>query len=182
MKTAIRNLPDPKSYYFSTSDWQKLPDILPEVKERRESLHRFLPPTDWHELAQRVRQYRPDVVILVARKMPRIAELLSLDFGSRPVIVSDYAIPFIHEFIRKSRVVVIDDLINVGTTISNVKSMAEACGALDVYTYVLGEKAPEETLSQAPAPHTSIRSELSKEELASFTRSVPDALVSNCIN
>jgi len=73
----------------------------------------------WLNLASEVRSFGPDVVVLVARKMPRIQDLLRLDFGVDVLIVSDYAIPFLSATIIGSRVAIIDDVVNVGSTLSH---------------------------------------------------------------
>ncbi|MHC2284099.1 hypoxanthine-guanine phosphoribosyltransferase [Bradyrhizobium diazoefficiens] len=66
-------------------------------------------------LVNGVRDYSPDLVVLVARKMPRLVEALNLSLGDA-VCVSDHAIPFVHPNIKGARVAIVDDIWNVGTT------------------------------------------------------------------
>ena len=84
--------------------------------------------SSWRSLASRVSDYRPDVVVLVARKMPRVTDALRLDFGAREFVISDLAIPFCREMLINRKVAVVDDVVNVGTTFDNVVGMLATCG------------------------------------------------------
>ncbi len=82
----------------------------------------------WGVLLAAVREYAPDVVVLIARKTPRISELLHLDFGPAS-IVSDIAIPYEPSLFRHARVAIIDDVVNVGSTLNSVHKRVMAAGA-----------------------------------------------------
>ena len=71
---------------------------------------------DFYQLAGLVRRSKPETVVLVARKMPRLCSALSLDFGEAHVI-SDMAIPLSESILRGRRVAIVDDFINAGSTI-----------------------------------------------------------------
>ena len=81
----------------------------------------------WLALVDQVRSWRPDVVVLVARKMPRLAQALELDFGA-PTL-TDLAVPFADGAFAGARVAVVDDVVNVGSTFAAARASVVA-GAL----------------------------------------------------
>ena len=151
-------------------------------KTRSEELRQVLPPHDWRRLAEMVRLFRPTVVILVARKMTRLVDLLSLDFGEGCVVVSDYAIPFIHHLLRGARVAIVDDVVNVGTTIVSAHARVAACGASEVCAFALafkeqGRNGEECLLAKKGIPVRYVHEKaLSEREHADFSHRVPLAL------
>lgn len=94
----------------------------------------------WHKLTNQVRDYNPDIVVLVARKMPRLAEIFDSNFGNSVVVITDLAIPFCHQIFKNSRVAVIDDVINVGSTVDNARTQAMACGASTCHLFAIARK------------------------------------------
>jgi hypothetical protein len=127
----------------------------------------------WIALAHRVRAFQPDVVVLIARKMPRLLELLDLEFGPTALVLSDMAIPFSHAFIRGRRVAVVDDLVNVGSTLRHAADCIHACDASEVRFFALGKRAHSlvdervECLNDEP---------LSPAHYAELAAGVPDGL------
>ena len=129
----------------------------------------------WMRLAQSIRRHRPDVVILVARKMPRLAELLQLDFGASALSITDIAIPFCARMLSGKRVAVVDDVINVGSTMQNAEKQAVACGAASCKMFALAAKNNScdtcfrdiHLVDQEPMP---------EEAFNDFVRQVPGAL------
>jgi hypothetical protein len=99
----------------------------------------------WHELADRTRRFEPTVVVLIARKMPRLAELFRLSFGDRALVLSDLAIPFAHRFIAQQRVAIVDDVVNVGSTLQRAHDCVKACGAATIRLFALGTKNREKS-------------------------------------
>lgn len=97
----------------------------------------------WKELAKRIRDFDADVVVQIARKTPRLCEVFELTFGNNCLSVSDLAIPFIHRILRGARVAVVDDVINVGTTLERAIQAVRACGATEVSAFALGRRATE---------------------------------------
>jgi hypothetical protein len=95
----------------------------------------------WHRLAEKVRVFSPDVVVLVARKMPRLVELFDLDFGASPLVLSDLALPFAHREVAGARVAVLDDVVNVGSTLRHASDCVQACSADEVRLFSLGRRA-----------------------------------------
>jgi hypothetical protein len=145
-------------------------------------LESILPLYEWDQLFQRVRSFRPDVVILVARKMPRLMECLGLDFGPGCAFFSDLAIPFAHKWLRDARVAVIDDIVNVGTTLDVASSRVQACGAREIRRYALGAKRINQPggknlleEKQLPVEYIWARP-LSEREHLDLARRVPQAL------
>ena len=94
----------------------------------------------WYRLAENVRFFEPDVVVLVARKMPRLVELFDLDFGPSPLVLSDLALPFAHKEVSGARVAVLDDVVNVGSTLRHASDCVRACGADEVKLFSLGRR------------------------------------------
>src|SRR5947209_13726773 len=88
-----------------------LPTTPPAPPPRR------FPHAAWRSLISRVRGFDPDVAVLIARKMPRLAECFGFSLGPRAIVVSDLAIPFVHGLLAGARVAVLDDVVNVGSTI-----------------------------------------------------------------
>jgi hypothetical protein len=100
------------------------------------SLSTLLPPdltpgvgTDWDRLRTTVAEWRPDLIVLIARKMPRLDEVLELRFADIAPVVSDLAIPFAAHQIKGGRVAVVDDIVNVGSTIGQALKAVERFGA-----------------------------------------------------
>jgi hypothetical protein len=69
--------------------------------------------------------------------MPRIDESLGLDFSSIATTVSDLALPFCADFLRGARVAVVDDIINVGSTVDHVRDVVRASGASEIRSFAL---------------------------------------------
>ena len=85
------------------------------------------------------------MVVLIARKMPRLAELFRLSFGDRALVLSDLAIPFAHRFIAQQRVAIVDDVVNVGSTLQHAHDCVKACGAATIRLFALGTKNREKS-------------------------------------
>lgn len=74
----------------------------------------------WRRLFQEVKAWKPDYVILIARKIPRIYQLMRSFPGTGAPelsVYSDLAISHLPG-IANARVAVVDDVINVGTTVA----------------------------------------------------------------
>lgn len=95
--------------------------------------------TDWNTLKNNVDAFKPDVVIYLARKMPRMAELLGWDFGDT-LAVSDFAIPWIASSIHNKKIAIIDDTVSMGTTLAHVRTMVLACDPALVRTFAVAKK------------------------------------------
>lgn len=93
----------------------------------------------WQVLVNGVRDYSPDLVVLVARKMPRLVEALNLSLGDA-VCVSDHAIPFVHPNIKGARVAIVDDIWNVGTTMLRARDRVMLAAPREVRLFALAAK------------------------------------------
>ncbi len=102
----------------------------------------------WATLADKVREFDPDVVVLVARKMPRLMEALHLDLGSNAICVSDKAIPFVQKDLRNARVAIVDDVWNVGTTMLHARDKVLAAGPSTIRLFALSAKDMNEARRQ----------------------------------
>ena len=135
----------------------------------------LVPPPIWRRLAEAVRSYDPDVCVVVARKMPRLLQVFKLDFG-RSLIISDFAIPFCRDYIRGARVAIIDDLINVGSTMAHAQQCVVASGASDYKLFAIGKRTSSRDLHghvQLVFPEP-----LSSEAYNSIVSEVPKYLMS----
>lgn len=126
-----------------------------------------------HVLAARVLEFQADVVVLVARKMPHLAEALSLDFGKGALLMSDIAIPYAHRALQGMRIAVVDDVVNVGSTIDRARSAAQSCGASCVEMFSLGRKVS----GKAPAGiHYVYDTPMSERDYQIHVAAVPKAI------
>ncbi len=145
-------------------------------------LESVLPLYEWDRLFQRIQAFNPDVVVLVARKMPRLMECLGLDFGPHCTVFSDLAIPFAHGWLQDARVAVIDDIVNVGTTLDIAASRVQACGAREIRRYALGAKRTSDPDQKNLLEERRVSVEyiwprrLSEQEHRDMARRVPEAL------
>lgn len=96
--------------------------------------------SDWMGLAQLVQNSQPDVVVLIARKMPRLAELLGLRFGENCKVISDLAVPYSTDELAGARVAIVDDIVNVGTTMARANQASLAAGAIDTRMFALARR------------------------------------------
>jgi hypothetical protein len=94
----------------------------------------------WQSLVDAVRTYSPDIVVLVARKMPRLVEALNLTLGDDAICVSDHAIPFVHRDLTNARVAVVDDIWNIGTTMLRARDRVLLAQPKEVRLFALAAK------------------------------------------
>jgi hypothetical protein len=123
------------------------------------------------DLAAMVRTYQPEVVVLVARKVPHLASRLSLRFGDSCLVISDLAIPFAHALLRGARVAVIDDMVNVGSTLNRVCKLVRECGAANVAAFSVGRRA--NSLPQTEEVIYVLSEPLGDDAYDEHTRAVP---------
>lgn len=94
----------------------------------------------WDDLCAQIRDFNPDYVVLVARKMPRLVDAIRLDLGRSAICISDHAVPFVRSQLANSRVAIVDDLWNVGTTMLHVKGRVQRAEPRAVKMFALGAK------------------------------------------
>ena len=130
---------------------------------------------NWKALARAVCRYDAEIVVLVARKMPRLMEILDLSFPRGSTVLTDLAIPFSHQLFKDKRVAIVDDIINVGTTMGNAQQQAEACGAAQCKLFALGARKHSNRIPLSELLLVE-QDPMEESEYAEFVRHVPAAL------
>lgn len=130
---------------------------------------------DWEVLAERVRAFDPTVVVLVARKPARMFQALGIEPAPGALVVSDLAIPYMAETLSGARVAVVDDVVNVGSTLRRVCRLARDAGAGEVQAFAISgveREIPLEGLDVDYASHIG----LDEFDLRQFGRRIPQTL------
>jgi hypothetical protein len=130
--------------------------------------------TEWTRLAESIRNFDADVVVLVARKVPRLVEAFGLDFGENAICVSDQAIPFVRRELENARVAVVDDVWNIGTTMLHAKARVQQANPRTIRLFALAAKNADK--AREAGVNLTLRQSLNDAEYQSFVQSVPDAL------
>ncbi len=128
----------------------------------------------WADLAAAIRRYDADIIVLVARKMPRLVETLKLDFGDKVICISDQAIPFAKPDLKQARVAIVDDIWNVGTTMRRARSRVEDAGPRNVRLFALAAKNVR--VAMDCGVHLVVTDPLVGSRYQAFVQSVPDLL------
>lgn len=105
--------------------------------------------------------------------MPRLQEAFGLDFGAR-YVCSDLAIPFLAEYLQGAHVAIVDDMVNVGTTMRHAFDRVRACGAADVRLFTLGAR-PGHTLVDLPLEVT-LPEPMTESRYREVVASVPETI------
>jgi hypothetical protein len=129
---------------------------------------------DWAGLSAAVRAFDADVVVLVARKMPRLLEALSLDFGSGVLCISDQAIPFSAVDLRNAKVAIVDDVWNFGSTMLRARDRVARAEPRAVRMFALGAK--DAAKAAAEGVRLVIARSLEPSRYGAFVDSVPRLL------
>lgn len=135
-----------------------------------------LPTSAWELLFKQIWLDDPDVIVLVARKMPRLAEVFKLRFSARSTVIADIALPFSWTVLKGARVAIVDDVVNVGTTVYRAASIAKKAGALAVKTYSLGKRSDDQLYRNEFASYFAVERPLSRTEYRGHVRSIPAAI------
>lgn len=128
----------------------------------------------WLALVEQVRSWRPDVVVLVARKMPRLAQALDLDFGA-PTL-TDLAIPFADGAFVGARVAVVDDVVNVGSTFAAARASVVERGAAEVALFAIGFRSFGDSMLSADEVHCVSPDQLGRGRTSSLSADIPQLL------
>lgn len=128
----------------------------------------------WGKLADSIRLYDADVVVLVARKMPRLVEVLHLDLGKRATFVSDQAVPFVARELEGARVAIIDDVWNVGTTMLNALKRVRETNPRSIRLFALAAKDADR--ARNAGVHLTIESSLGTDQRRALVEAVPKVL------
>ncbi len=128
---------------------------------------------DWDRLASLVREFDADVVVLVARKMPRVVEALGLRLSTHGHVVSDLALPFMSPWLKGARVAIVDDTINVGTTVEFAAQQARAGGAAVVRAFALSRRQRPPDIRNVEVTYADSPPELSTPEADLIAQEIP---------
>jgi hypothetical protein len=128
----------------------------------------------WEELSTAVRAFDPDVVVLVARKMPRLLEALSLDFGPGVLCISDQAIPFSATDLRDARVAIVDDVWNYGSTMLRARDRVQLAQPRATRMFAIG--AREVARADAEGVELVVARRLQEQQYRALVDSVPHLL------
>lgn len=118
------------------------------VLERDSNKTAIGPMALWAALCSQIRDFNPDYVVLVARKMPRLFDAVQLDLGRSAICISDQAVPFVRSELANARVAIVDDLWNAGSTMLHVKERVECAKPRAVKLFALGAKDAASALTQ----------------------------------
>ncbi len=130
---------------------------------------------DWEDLADRVSAWRPSVVLLIARKPPRLRQAFGLRLSPSARVLTDLAVAFSGRHLVGARVAIVDDVINVGSTVSNVASRLRAAGVAEIRVFAVAEVDRPNILGELEVELVS-DCRLDQRALQTFAGRVPDAL------
>jgi hypothetical protein len=169
-KVMLHHQTDP--IILSSSRPSAVSTILSRINETNNGS--MLPTQAWAQLTNAVQQFDPDVVVLVARKMPRLVNPLRLNFGPRAVAISDQAISFVLSELKEARVAIVDDVWNVGSTMLHARDRTLNAQPRTIKLFALAAKDAES--AQKAGVNLVMLTSLSAEQRRSFIDSVPRAL------
>lgn len=149
-----------------------MPDVLNSA--RAFTVDHYLDRRPWAALAEAIRKFDADIVVLVARKMPRLVETLRLDLGAQATCISDQAIPFMHQDLRGARVAIVDDIWNVGTTMRHAAKRVNAANPRSVRLFALAAKDAD--AAHKAGVHLMLASSLTSDRYRALVDAVPKAL------
>jgi hypothetical protein len=115
-------------------------------------------------------------VVLIARKAPRIVQALGLDFGPSVLVISDLAIPFCGTELKGARVAVIDDIVNVGSTLSRAMDAVLGAGAVQARAFAIAERSTAARLGDLGDLILADPGPLDPPTRDSLTAEIPDRL------
>lgn len=139
---------------------------------------------DWGRLKECIDSFSPTVIIYLARKMPRIAEVLRWEFPNA-LVVSDFALPWLRVKLQGERVAIVDDIVRKGTTIEHVKKRVNACNPLEIQSFAvarcaIADASAEPENSGAPSDTSAVicsaQSRLTGSSYSNFTHNHAKAL------
>jgi hypothetical protein len=130
---------------------------------------------DWEDLAGRVTAWRPSVVLLIARKSPRLRQAFDLSLSPSARVLTDLAVAFSGRQLVGARVAIVDDVINVGSTVNNVASRLKVAGVAEIRVFAVAEVDRPNILGDLEVELVS-ESRLDQRALQIFAGRVPEAL------
>lgn len=111
---------------------------------RRAYVESMLHLPTWRDLAARIADFKPDYVICAARKMPRLVQLLQSQdspvFAFDTHFVSDFAIEFLERELEGKRLGILDDALNVGSTVENIRERAAQFAPAEIKCFCIAHR------------------------------------------
>jgi hypothetical protein len=124
-----------------------------------------------------VRAYDPTVLVVVARKPARLIEALDMGLAPGALVISDLAIPFSASVLDGARVAIVDDVVNVGSTILRAARRVSEAGAGDTQAFAISRLHREEQMVDLDVEYSEDQP-LDPTSLGEFAARIPDALQS----
>lgn len=108
-------------------------------RNRRAYLDSNIDLDEWRALADKIQAYSPDMVFLLARRMPRLWQLLRSAgiFAFDVKFASDFAIDHLAHMIKGKRIAVLDDAVRVGVAMHSALERIRAHAPQEVRCYAL---------------------------------------------
>jgi len=124
--------------------------LLSQKKTRFENCAQFYSrfKNELRQLTAFIEQIQPDIIIALSRKAPRLLELLQEmgHISTNTIIITEKAIDFLSkEYFYKKRVLIFDDIVISGSTISNIVDTLHRHFSADIV--VLSFAIDEETIA-----------------------------------
>jgi hypothetical protein len=132
---------------------------------------------DWELLAEKVQRFEPTVVVLIARKPVRMFQALGIEPAPGALVISDLAIPFMADFLDGAKVAVVDDAVNVGSTVRRVCRLVEEAGAAAIRAFAISHVAREMPLTDLDVVYSG-EVGIDANDLRQLGRRVPQVLQS----
>jgi hypothetical protein len=132
---------------------------------------------DWELLAEKVRRFDPTVVVLIARKPVRMFQALGIEPAPGALVISDLAIPFMADLLKGARVAVVDDVVNVGSTLRRVYRLIAEAGAGATSAFAISHVEREMPLADLDVVYSGAVG-IDAHDLRQLGRRVPQALQS----
>lgn len=102
----------------------------------------YLSQEKWRQFGRAMTDGAPDVIVAIARKMPRVLERTGLTGNSPCPIVSERALPWlVGDLAREARLTFCDDVLNYGTTLAHHVQYVRSHGLNDVRVAVFARHA-----------------------------------------
>ena len=89
-------------------------------------VHNCLDISKWKKLSSKIDEFNPDVIVLIADKMPRVYQALNLidsNFFKAELVVSSFALDYLpNKDLDDKKIAIVDGCLNVGTTFKNTEA------------------------------------------------------------
>lgn len=157
----------------SSAPLENTQEVLTYSSVRDECLRMRLDLDEWDGLIEKIKAFSPDVLVLLTRKMPRLAEILKFqDKLPHVKIVSDFTISWEFFLLAGKKIAVVDDSRCKGTTLTHVckKLLRHGVPKGNIQTFVVASQLDSTVNILESIPCITERSDtLSDTEYRAFT-------------